>query len=221
MGSLLPREGVYYIIRELRRYLENLREQINTLSGDTDSDKELTKRIREVERVISELERAIQEEDHSLFAKALLKLRTMDIAIIADDKDVKATALYSSWEKVVNEAKKGMLPRIDLKEFLELEWQRLFLGVGIIQELSQLEQDPEERELLVGTFRDAFRHYYFALDNLTNYLKTGDEKLLDQALDEIYYAAWFMLNLRELLPEEYERDLEELIKLEDGVKEGE
>ncbi len=202
----VPKEAIFYILKDLRTYLENLQELLEKREDET-----TRKIVSEVRDVIALMERSIVEEDTLMFLKATMKLKNLDLYIMMDDTKLKDVPMVKFWEELIKRLKDDSFSLIDLKEFLEIEWQKLVVGIGIIQELSQLEQDPSVKKLIVETSQDAFRHYYFALNNLTRYLKERDKSLLDGILDDIYYATWFMLKLRSVLPEEFEEELRELL----------
>ena len=205
----IPKEAIFYLIKELRKYLSLMESQVK---GKKDEGRnEALKVISEVKEVIQLLESSIPKNDTGLFMKAMMKLRNLDLYIMFDEEEFKNAPMVRFWESVIEKLKDDRMSLIDLRDLLELEWQKLILGVNIIQELIQLETDKEFKSMVEEISRDAFRHYFFALNALTRYLKERDKKLLEGIMDDIYYSCWFMMKLRDVLPSELEEEIEKLI----------
>ncbi len=198
-------EALYYILKDINSFINNIKERFKDYNNI-----EIRSTIEEMELLFSNLIKAIENQDNTNIYKNLLKLKSLELRILINE--AKTNPLYFFWEELIKNIKSKKITNEELKEFYETEMSKLFMNAEIVVNIIILEDDEFFKNFLDVIFGEAFRNYYTALEKIKEFIIKQDYSILENILDNILISSFFFIQIYKIIPEEYSKNLEDLIK---------
>jgi len=201
----LTSETLYYILKDISTFILNLKENFKN-----NENIKINNTINEIEQVFSELVKAVENQDNANIYKYLLKLKSLELKILINE--AKSNQLYLFWEELIKNIKAKKITNEELKEFYESELSKLFMNAEIVANIIILEDDEFFKNFLDIIFGEAFRNYYYALEKIKEFIITQNASVLENVLDNILISSFFFVEIYKIIPEEYSKNIEDIIK---------
>ncbi|MCX7870205.1 MAG: hypothetical protein N2485_01330 [bacterium] len=201
----LTSETLYYILKDINAFISNIKEGLKNSENI-----EIRNTIEEMENLFSNLIDAVENQDNTNIYKYLLKLKSLELKILINE--AKNNPLYLFWEELLKNIKSKKITNEELKEFYETEMSKLFMNAEIVVNIITLEDDEFFKNFLDVIFGEAFRNYYNALEKIKEFILKQDYSILENILDNILVSSFFFVQIYKIIPEEYSKNLEDIIK---------
>lgn len=201
----LTSETLYYILKDINAFISNIKEGLKNSENI-----EIRNTIEEMENLFSNLIDAVENQDNTNIYKYLLKLKSLELKILINE--AKSNPLYLFWEELLKNIKSKKITNEELKEFYQTEMSKLFMNAEIVVNIITLEDDEFFKNFLDVIFGEAFRNYYNALEKIKEFILKQDYSILENILDNILVSSFFFVQIYKIIPEEYSKNLEDIIK---------
>ncbi len=201
----LTSETLYYILKDINTFISNIKEGLKNSENF-----EIRNTMEEMENLFSNLIDAVENQDNTNIYKYLLKLKSLELKILINE--AKNNPLYLFWEELLKNIKSKKITNEELKEFYETEMSKLFMNAEIVVNIITLEDDEFFKNFLDVIFGEAFRNYYNALEKIKEFILKQDYSILENILDNILVSSFFFVQIYKIIPEEYSKNLEDIIK---------
>lgn len=201
----LTSETLYYILKDINTFISNIKEGLKNSENF-----EIRNTMEEMENLFSNLIDAVENQDNTNIYKYLLKLKSLELKILINE--AKSNPLYLFWEELLKNIKSKKITNEELKEFYETEMSKLFMNAEIVVNIITLEDDEFFKNFLDVIFGEAFRNYYNALEKIKEFILKQDYSILENILDNILVSSFFFVQIYKIIPEEYSKNLEDIIK---------
>ncbi|MGB9638179.1 MAG: hypothetical protein ACP5RD_05640 [bacterium] len=201
----LTSETLYYILKDINNFINTLKENF-----ENTENVEIKNIIKEIENIFSELINAIENQDNANIYKYLLKLKSLELKLLINE--AKNNQLYLFWEELIKNIKNKKITNEELKEFYETEISKLFMNAEIVANIIILEDDEFFKNFLDIIFGEAFRNYYNALEKIKEFIINQNVSVLDGILDNVLISSFFFGQIYKIIPQEYSKNIEDIIK---------